>query len=432
MSPSAPTAATAANALRPRPRRRFQRPLTRPSWQIAGAGSRGQRDAASNGLFTEADNLETEYGQAAVNTILINIAKADTPITYDKWLEQTNAPLLNEKGEYTPKTVPQFLNFILSCDLGFDEDGPQNRLMDALMDEIAVQVQRAKDANTFDFGLRTLRGANMHVSETRVIHTTTDAIETSLTTVTADFPATRHTYGHVLSRVRTSRERYGGDTAYFAYNSQNQICAVYRNANSYHRGNEVKNYAIAFPSHVTHTEYIYGMRKISDDDAHDAWNTALETVAETYEASRHLITGAILPIIRLLPADLKAVIAQTTSGERILGIELDLAAISSLTEQLGTTAVHSTATVLEEITKRNVHAIYDGEIKVTRVRFGNEWRVEIIVPRRLEDQLRTNYAAAGVTVERVSYQTRFFLPIDGAADVLERAMTNHTLTKIAA
>ena len=395
--------------------------------ETLGATTRGQRDAASTGLFSSEDNLETEYGQAAVNDLLKDIAFHDQPITLESWLAQTNASLLNEDGEFIPKQMPQFLNYVLSCDLGYNEDGPQNILMNALLERIAILIERAKQSGSFDYGLQSIKALSLRVDRHIDIHTTTDGIATTLTHVMAKRAATKHSFATVLSHIRTARAAHGTAAGAFGYDHSGNITAYYQTANSYYGGKPISNYTFAFPDHLAYGEnYAYLPKRLSDEEAEAPWKEAFAGIDDTYEQRLYVVTGSILPIMRLLPETLRAVVANTDTGERVLGILLDEHTMTKLLETLKIDENVTTADILARVLNGKV-ARYDN-LTLKAVRFGHEQRIEINVPQWSVTSMAKPFAAAGVDVERVNYTTRFFLPVHNTAAVADEAFANRVFT----
>jgi predicted RNA methylase len=408
--------------------KRFTSTLAR-RLEILGAASRGQRDAASTGLFSAEDNLETEYGTRAVKDLLKSIAYSNKPLHYDAWLEQTNMPLLDGEGEVIDKTVAQFLNAVLSCDLGFNDDGPQEILMNTLVEAIDVLIDKAKKDGTYDFGLRTLRALSCSMRKNEKLSATDDGVTTYFTTIAAQYEAKKHTFAHTLQNVRKARQYHGTDAGYFIERN-GDLAACYQTASSYRGGKEIRNYSLVFPDHIEYFDgYAPHGTKIADDTAADRWNLAIAAVNDTYERLHYFATGAILPIIRLLPTTLNAHIVNTDEGERILGIELQPYEVQTLFNALQLNSAITSDDVLEAVTKGQT-AYYDSTIRVFKVRFGQEDRIEIQPPQHHVAGMIPTMRAAGINVEKIEYRWRFFVPVNDGTTAFTDAMKDRTLTSL--
>src|SRR5690606_25304074 len=113
-----------------------------------GALTRGQRDASSQGLFTAADNLESEYAQEALFNFFDDLYNGKTPLDPMATLEAMGLEGIVDKktgGLNSSKmpTVPKFLNRLLSL-----TQEQQDQVFDEFMQRLDDVVRYAIDQGT--------------------------------------------------------------------------------------------------------------------------------------------------------------------------------------------------------------------------------------------------------------------------------------------
>jgi len=180
--------------------------------EALGALTRGQRDAASGGVFNAEDNLETQWGALAVASLLKTIGQSGLEgLNYDQWLAQTGLALFDSEGNAKAAQIPitRFLNRVLCCDLG-PGGGVQGLIMDALMEQLEHVIDAAKRDGKFDHGIQTIPALSLVKNAQEAIHTHEDSgATTSVVEITATVPREAKTYGQIHAMVARARERYG-------------------------------------------------------------------------------------------------------------------------------------------------------------------------------------------------------------------------------
>jgi hypothetical protein len=401
-----------------------------------GAASQGQRDATTSGLFSEADNLESVYGDAAVRQILHSIRYYNEPMSYETWLEQTNLQLADKDGKLeTTMPVSRFLNQVLSCDLGYNEDGPQNVLMDALVNSIREQIEHAKAVGKYDHGVQTIRALKIAKAGERAIHQDEDSGSTTLVDLTITQRAHRRSFGDVLGCVTKARNRFGDRVSGFQHDGEH-ILAFYRVNDINLEGKQHAVYTVTYPTHsstqLDHAPNFSSL--IGEDEARAEWEAALELLGDTVDTTEHIVTGSVLSIYHHLPSVNARVVSVTTeSGERILGRVLNSAEAQSLVAQLTGQQLLNEEQIVERILKNRGAALYGGNIGIKFVRLANEPRIEVTMPTWEMPSRASWLSSLGCHVERINYVQRAFLPAaqTQAASVLASVMKGRPLVSIA-
>ena len=151
--------------------KRFVSSIARRLDQL-GALTRGQRQATSQGLFTAADNLESEYADTGLANLFQDLYHGRTPFAFADVTTQMGLNLLDENGALIQGKipgVPQFLNRLLSL-----KTGMQNQVFELFEHRLVEAVEYAKQHGLYDEGLQTLRAQS-------IVKTRDDAVYTHKT-----------------------------------------------------------------------------------------------------------------------------------------------------------------------------------------------------------------------------------------------------------
>lgn len=389
--------------------------------EALGALTRGQRDAASGGVFNAEDNLETQWGALAVAALLRTIATTGLEgLSYDEWLAQTGLALFDGEGNIKAAHIPitRFLNRVLCCDLG-ERGGIQGLIMDALMEQLEAIIEAAKRDGKFDHGIQTIPALSLVKHAQEVIHThAASGATTSVVEITATVPREAKTFGQVLSVVARARERYGRASAFFFSHPEFGIAACYPTAATQQRdGRLIPLSKVVTParSETIETAWTNGyVRGVLDDaDAQAAWTASLEADGDTVTRAYTMITGTLLPIYDRLPEQMPEVYRVVLDdGERLIGRVIPEAQRAETLKALGVATPDDPARTFELL--KGGHAI----------RLANRWafklsrlngtqRIELLLPSEMVWSLRGALSARGVLVETIDYKTRFFVPAGG-------------------
>ncbi len=405
-----------------------------------GAATMGQRDGASNDLFSADDNLESEYGQQAVRSLMSSIYHQALPISKEALKAQTGISLdVNDKGTLVPALdVKRFLNLVLSCDLGHNNDGPQNLLMDAFFERFHELIDIAKRTNTYDTGLTTIRAQRIDVAKRVNLTRDTDGLEVDLLTLRVEKNSEPHKFASAKAAITSATHRYGPNSGCIGITEDGSIAAWYRVQGLDSNGQPITLYAHVHPTHkkIEHAPLRFTTDfAIDDEQAQCIWNTAIEQAPQTHQETMYLATGALLSIYHRLPKTLAKIVTVTTStGERVVGRVLEAQDASALLEAL---AGGKSLFDIEEA----FEACFDQEKTVT---LRGHWRFTCRTiggrPERVIDfppvdlySWRSKLTALGCKAERMGYQWYFTLPADrvAAKEAFASIVKQHAVINIA-
>ena len=386
--------------------------------EALGALTRGQRDAASGGVFNAEDNLETQWGALGVASLLRTIGQSGLDgLNYTQWVAQTGLELFDGEGNAKAAQIPitRFLNRVLCCDLG-PNGGVQGLIMDALMEQLDAVVEAAKRDGKFDHGIQTIPALSLVKDAQETIHTHRESgATTSVVEITATVPREAKTYGQVHAMVARARERYGRASAFFFEHPDYGIAACYPTAATQQRnGNLVPLAKIVTPSRSETIETAwtnsYVRRIVEDADAEIAWKATLEADGDTVTRRYTMITGTLLPIYDRLPEQMPEVYRVVLDdGERLIGRVIPEAQRAHTLKSLGVSAADDPARTFDLL--KNGHMVRltnRWAFKLSRVNGAH--RIELVLPSEMVWSLRGSLQARGLLVETIDYKTRFFVP----------------------
>jgi predicted RNA methylase len=401
-----------------------------------GALTRGQRDAASGGVFNASDNLESHWAQLAVTSLLTNISSGLMEhFPNSLWEQQTCLKLTKDDGGTKAEqiSVSRFLNRVLACDLG-PNGGYQGVLMEALLEQLEHVVEQAKKAGTFDRGIQTIKAIALRKLNQQVVHTHEDSgATTSIVELEAELPREVRTFHQTLSMLTRIREKRGSASAFFFQHSEYGIAAVYPTAATRNQGNALIPLAklvtplmtIELDQSATNS---FPKTLVADADAEATWEAMVESAGETVKRNYTMIVGTLLPIYDRLPDDTPEVYRVTLDdGERLIGRVISEAHRVGTLNRLGleTKPDPDRAFALVK-TGQQIKLANGFMLKTSRVNAVP--RIEVLVPAHQVANERYRMASRGLIVETIDYRVRFFIPTGAKEDdVLRNILDTYPL-----
>ena len=396
--------------------RRFISSIARRLNQL-GALTKGQRDTGSQGLFSEKDNLESEYARDALQRFFFDLygGKIDglgfAEVTEMMGLDR----LVDDNGNLNTSNlpeIPKFLNRILSLEIGY-----QNRVFDAFAGRMEQNVETAILNGTLDVGLETYRAAKVATVSEQVVFTEEESgaqtkyveLEASHENEFVTFAEAKRGKGFLgfyrnkkSGKLWAVRE-YGTKT-----DKSGDVLDTYRFQGSKQSSGQVLDERKFTPEPPRWAEW--GWEKV--EDAKSEWTREIESADKYRKEPVHLISGAILPIWDRLPSEQARVMrVQTDEGNRYLGRLIPAEEIAGTLKRLGATpnqvrldAKEALQRVMEDGWTLNLANGW----RVTRRMVSGEPRAELV-----GDDLFShfpNLEKAGVFKERINYSTRYFIP----------------------
>ena len=384
---------------------RFTSTIARRLDQL-GAMTRGQRDATSAGLYSAAENLESDYAKEALKTLVYDIAKGNVAaISCEAFMSETGLRVRGGDGavDDSKVTVPRFLNRLLAVNLE-----RQAILLDEFLRRISERVEDAVQRGTYDAGVETIRPVALRklTSDTLAVCMRTGAV-TSLVKLERDDLEENTTYYNVLSRVNAYRMINGKKSAYFARNNEGEVMAILAFTSISDAGRITTKYRTISPLGKPQiAEYTPYATPIKDENAADAWTVGAE-LAATQTRSFYIVTGALLPVWeRLSGTQPRVYRMKTDDGERILGRVLEDVSVPNIMRAFGVTKnAWDDADMISQIRRGFVHR-FSRYFTAKLSRVNGAGRIEITT----DDPYRSNLQTYGLLREKINSRIRYFIP----------------------
>jgi hypothetical protein len=387
-----------------------------------GALTRGQRQTGGQNLFDPADNLESRYAKdALVSWYHLLFTGKLSSVSLGRFQELTGLKLEGEDGLLRDDLPPiqRWLNRLLALRIAL-----QNAIFEEFIGLVEGRVAAAREAGTLDLGVETVRVDAFELLDDRVVRTDPGS---GATTHLLRLELLRRVRPMSLERLlELHRERID---AVPMLNSRSGKPALRINARSLmsEEGLPIARFELIRPVKREHLP--------CDRLDETSWEAATEAAfaeawrAELREAESaprretlHLATGLLLPVWDKLPDDHVQVIRiAADDGRSLLGREIPAASLPDLGSKLGLEVSLDlppdalAATVLrtgKPLPFRGVEALV---LKRSLVNSAQRLEITGFSAPRLPW-----YKAQGCFTEIIRYQTRLFVPLERAAEVLGR------------
>lgn len=377
-----------------------------------GSLTKGQRQAGSQGMFSEDDNLENAFSATVLKSYITALAKGGiNDITNGKEIiSKLGLNVYSSDGSINQNSddltsINKFLNRILS--LEYDE---QNEVFDEFDSQLKMAMAEAEQNGTLDKGMENYKADKVSVKETKTVHTDKlSGAETLYYSLVADKKIKKNEF----SDIQSDSPRFKG---FYQNKANGGVRAITQIANKTDSNGNVVSRFKAEGQEYGKTVYLSEQQvsqrwnKIDNETAKALWNKRLEEMPEYRQENVHLISGAVLPVWDKLPeTNIKVYRILTDNGDVLIGRVIPENAIDSILRRLGanrTKGKVDVSSVMNSIKNGDVVYLENGwSLKQRKV--ANEQRIELTGPRF------ENYEfikKLGVFSERISYQTRFFIP----------------------
>ena len=395
-----------------------------------GALTKGQRDTTSQGLFSAADNLETDYAHDSVRSLFQDIAQGRVPgISEDDIKTWMGLALRDSKGNFNPDAanVKTFLNRLLNL-----KTPDMNRVWDEFFERLEARMEMARQRGELDTGMETIRALSAKVVQRETLHT--DA-KSGAKTEYQQVELTQKTQLLALDYLMRTGQKGDG----FVRNKRSgQVWVNVGNRNATNRAGKVVPKAILRNirgnfSDVDSWELSgYGensrFEKLGAEEADPLLKKAIEDAQKTFTENVHMITGALLPIWNRLTGYGKIYRIGLDNGERLLGRQEDDSAINELLQDFHAAAQgagYTPANIIAHLKENGGRVRLANGTAITLRRVYGHDRIEIQNLKIPEPEL----APLGLQSERIGYEYRFFAPPDKADAVLTRIMLNNPVVE---
>jgi hypothetical protein len=391
-----------------------------------GAITKGQRQTGGQGLFRSDDNLESDYGRAALRQLYVLLFGGKVAgCSLQAFENATGLRLTDQDGSLREELPPitTFLNRLLALTIDL-----QNTLFGVFEDLLRTRIEGAIASGTYDLGVETLTAESLIVSNRRAlyVHPQTGA-ETQIFTIRRRERNRPLTLADALERADDPR-------TLLLINTKSGRAAVQAPAPSLMlddgeverrvrllRPMERPAISVAMMAQ-THWE------PAERDAFAGAWEKELADVPAFTESDLHIVTGLLLPIWKRLPDEsMRVYRLQTDSGERIIGRLVSPAWVAQAADAETPTIAPADAwtAVLDG---RTVLEFQDG-LQLRRAKVMGEFRVEL---SGFTDGMVDRLKASGLISEIISWKLRLFVPTGAnGPTILGALMERYPLVRIA-
>lgn len=390
-----------------------------------GAMTKGQRQAGSTGLFSSEDNLESALASDVLAVFYKDLARnsaegIDDGLAIleklglkDKIIDEygsiiTTAPELRE--------VNKFLNRILTL-----ETHEQNAVFDCYSNRLQEATEIAKQNGTLDKGLENYKADKISLNEEKDIR---EDESTGATTKYYNLTAEHKLHPTKFADVETGRSNFVG---FYQHRTNQSVRAVFKTSSTTDQyGNVHNNFKFVGPAKYDYAPELRlysNWEKIEEADAKKLWDAEVATLPEYRKENLHLIGGVVLPVWDKLPDEnVRIYRVLTDKGDMLIGRVIPEDRIDETLRRLGSSRTKEAVPTKDIIAgiKRGDTVYLDNGWRIVQRKVANENRIEIIGPEYFNyDKLKSK----GVFSERISYNTRYFIPAgDNAVSVFDEVL----------
>jgi hypothetical protein len=388
-----------------------------------GALTRGQRQTGGQNLFDPADNLESGYAKEALRRwfALLFTGKLEA-VGLARFEELTGLRIEGPDGGMVDDlpSIQRWLNRILALPIAL-----QNAIFDEFLALVEARVDAARAAGTLDLGVETIAVESFEVLSDTLLCTddlsgaTTHLLELEIARTLKPLPLANleNRYGIADPRHRQLRNARSGRVALLLparslLTDEGARLARFELLRPLKRG-----YLTADQL----DESSWGPAE--PGEFRRLWQEEVDDAVSTPKRERlHLATGLLLPVWDKLPPDhVRVSRISASDGRSLLGREVPAHCVSELCKALGLNAdpaipidriVEAVLATGRAMDVKNRETL---TLKRSLVNGARRLELEGWSAARLDW-----YKAQGCFTEIIRYQTRLFVPLDGAADVLAR------------
>ncbi len=388
-----------------------------------GALTRGQRQTGGQNLFDPADNLESIYAKEALHRWfgLLFTGKLEA-VSLGCFQELTGLRIEAPDGSMVDDlpSIQRWLNRILALPIAL-----QNAIFDEFMGLVEARIDAARQAGTLDLGLETIAVEDFTVLSDTLLRTdpasgaTTHLLELEIARALKPLTLKRleELHGLAVPRQRPVRNARSGRVALLV--PARSILAD--------DGTRVARFELLRPlkrSHITEDQLAESSWEgISVDAFREAWAAEVEEARTNHKRERlYLATGLLLPVWDKLPSDFVRVSRiSAADGRSLLGREVPVHCVPELCRALGLEREQSLSAddIVQAVlaTGRPMEFTGREQLMVKRSLVNSSQRIELTGWSAAHLDW---YKAQGCFTEIIRYQTRLFVPIEGAANVIAR------------
>lgn len=417
--------------------KRFLSSIARRLDQL-GALTKGQRDTANQGMFSETDNLESIYATQAIQQLMEDGIAGRFPgfasMLQQMGLEGILDPNTGQLAEGKMPPVSKFLNRMLSLKLD-----TQVEVFDAFITRMEQKIETAVERGEFDAGMQTIKAISTEVVQDEVIHTDprtkaeTHFVELKMTLPNTfwAFPDSKRFQEPVWIVNKTSGKVYLRVYAGDETTASGAILPRYQLRGTGGTQSKKRGELYSSTGDLVHYEVI------TEAKARELWEA--ENAARPASVTRptYLITGVVLPIWDRLDTGnnkIEVVRTQTADGKRLLGRQIlpaDAREVRKRFNVSSTMAKLPPLDVMKAILQGKVGELANGW-HLQRAKVSDELRIEVKIAGYVMPALVAELNKLGVISERINWAERLFIPVGPqGVPVLQRLFENRPLVDLA-
>lgn len=392
--------------------KRFISTIARRLEQL-GALTQGDRGAQNNGIFNERDNIESQQAQKALDSLIANL-DSDT-------LKRMGLDGDVKANKQIP--ISKFLNRLLAMNLEEQSD-----IFQEFNDNLDHEIKVATDNGTLDTGTKNLRADSIIEKNNEVVYKD-GGIET------------RYVELDTANRQEPRRFTQRDETGFIGFYLQKQandgkgrVVQVYskNTVTDPRTGKVLKNYSTlgvdpAFRDTVLESKLnnTDTYEKLDETTAKKLWSQETNTLPNMKHITRHIITGAILPIYNQLELDNGGTVynIRLDDGTSMLGLNIPAKKISRVLSNLASFSGRShkvdSDAIIRDVLDNGSRYTFANGWQLKRASVHGEFRAELVGPDFTAERAVDGF---GVLKERIEGRQRFFVPAN-------RSMTLDMLRK---
>ena len=389
-----------------------------------GALTRGQRQTGGQNLFDPADNLESEYACAALNSWFhLLVAGKLSSVTLSEFEERTGLELLDSDGVLKEELPPiqRWLNRLLALPIYL-----QNQIFEEFLSLVETRISAAREAGRLDIGVETIMVEDATIIDDTLLRTDQVSGATSHL-LTIEIGRRRHP----VSLARILRIAEADPSAQYMINGKSGKVALLVHARSLmgeEDGAPIPRVELMRPiRNEYHREadmFETAWKPIEQEEFAEKWAAEAQEVADTLERETiRLATGLLLPIWSALPSDHLAVnrIA-TADGRSWLGRLVFDEHVAHLYTKLGVAKAETLPAdqiAQSVLSGRSIDLTRPFPMTVKRAIVNGNPRIELVgCPAAQLPWLKS----LGAFTEIISFRTRAFLPVTQAEAIIGRLL----------
>lgn len=366
-----------------------------------GALTRGSRQASSNGIFRQEDNLESPIARKALRSLYRDLVNDACPaMPYLEFLDWTNLKLEAEDGGLLEDLPPisRFLNRLMALPIQM-----QNDLFSAFSEKIEALTERAIAEGRYEVGLEVFRARAIRQTTSEDLWTCpkTGAV-TRLIGIEADetvhIPTAEDALDRGLTPMRNAASMkvagIGRPATFYDDDAENILRRVLRPTGK------------AFMSEAKYQASAW--EAVSEALFKRLWAQEADALPKTTTSSFYLLTGLLLPIWTRIPSlDEKIWRVTPDGGTPMIGRVLSEEAATTLRARFQTGTPETPAQMLTTARGTSNPVDLGHGLTLQTRRVAGRPRLEISGFRR--DQIET-LKVHGCFTEIIAHQLRVFIP----------------------